>query len=201
VTPSTPGVTVARYNPAMSSSDRDSLLALLHDHAPADPAEAESLARIRALVRETPAPFERAQAAPGHLTASAVVVDPERRRAALILHRKLRLWLQPGGHFEPGERDPLQAAIREAREEIGVEAGPLEGGPVLLDVDVHTIPARPGEPAHEHFDLRFLLVARSEAAHAGDGADAFRWVTPAEAAALDLDPGLRRALAKVPWRG
>lgn len=183
------------------SPEREAVLALLASHVPADAAEAESLARIGALVRDTSAPFDRAQGQPGHLTASAVVVDPERRRAALILHRKLRLWLQPGGHFEPGERDVLAAATREAREEIGVETGPLPGGPLLLDVDVHTIPARPGEPAHEHFDLRLLLVARSSAAHAGDGADAFRWVTPAEAAALDLDPGLRRALAKVPWGG
>ncbi len=179
---------------------RERLLDLLAGHVAADAAEADSLARIRALVRDTPAPFDRAQHAPGHLTASAVVVCPERRRAALILHRKLGLWLQPGGHFEPGEVDPLAAARREAQEEIGVDSAPFGAGPLLLDVDVHPIPARRDEPAHLHFDLRFLLVARSSAASAGDGADAFQWVTPDQAAAKDLDPGLRRALAKVPWR-
>ncbi len=48
----------------------------------------------------------------------------------------------------------------------------------MLDLDVHTIPARPAkgeepaQPAHDHFDLRFLLVASSpltrSSYHAGD---------------------------------
>lgn len=174
-------------------------MALLDGHAPADAAEARSLERIRDLTLRTDAPFDRQQTAPGHLTASALVLDPERRRAALILHQKLGLWLQPGGHFEPGETDAFLAAAREAEEEIGVAVRPVPGRRLLLDVDVHTIPTRPGEPEHEHFDVRLLLQATSADAYAGDGALGFKWVTPAEAATLDLDPGLQRALAKVPF--
>ena len=181
------------------ATPRRQVLALLAEHQATEPQEIRALARIRELIGDSPAPFGRKQFAPGHLTASALVLDPGRRRVALVLHTKLGLWLQPGGHFEPGETDPLAAARREVLEEIGVAAGPLVGEPLLLDVDVHPIPAHGDEPAHEHFDLRLLLVAASDDAFAGDGALGFRWVTAAEAAAQNLDPGLRRALAKVPW--
>lgn len=170
--------------------------------APADTSEADSQARILDLIASASAPFSRAHYVPGHLTASAVVVDPSRTRALLIFHEKLKLWLQPGGHFEPGELDPLQAATREAEEETGLRCEPGLAEP-LFDLDVHTIPARPAkgdrpaEPAHDHFDLRFLLVASSEDAFAGDGVTAVRWVELASAQDLEVDPGLRRALAKV----
>jgi 8-oxo-dGTP pyrophosphatase MutT (NUDIX family) len=179
--------------------NRQALLDLLSSHLAADADEADSLARIRALIADGEDPWSRGIYAPGHLTASAVVVDAERRRALLIHHAKLQLWLQPGGHFEPDERDPRGAAAREVLEETGLRTQPAEGGPAILDVDVHRIPARKDEPAHEHFDLRLLLVAQEGEAFAGDGAEAIRWITPAEVDAMDLDPGLRRALAKVPW--
>jgi len=170
--------------------------------SPADTSEASSQARILELISTASAPFYRGHYMPGHLTASAVVVDPSRTRALLIFHEKLQLWLQPGGHFEPGEEDPLVAATREAQEETGLACEPGLPEP-LFDLDVHTIPARaakgdrPAEPAHDHFDLRFLLVASSEDAIAGDGVTAVRWIELSEAQGLDLDPGLRRALAKV----
>lgn len=107
--------------------------------------------------------FSRAHFTPGHLTASALIVDSERRRLGLIFHKKLGLWLQPGGHFEEGERDPLEAARREAAEEIGLhQLEPLS--PALFDLDVHEIPARPNEPAHLHHDLRFAFIASGEEA-------------------------------------
>lgn len=169
---------------------------------PRDASEADSQARILELIASASAPFSRAHYVPGHLTASAVVVDPTRTKALLIFHEKLQLWLQPGGHFEPGETDPLLAATREAEEETGLRCAPGLTEP-LFDLDVHTIPARPAkgdrpaEPAHDHFDLRFLLVASSEDAIVGDGVTAVRWVELSSAQDLDLDPGLRRALGKV----
>ncbi|MGE0711814.1 MAG: NUDIX hydrolase [Planctomycetota bacterium] len=174
------------------------LAGLLRAHAPASAHEERSQARILALLAASgEGAFDRARFAPGHLTASAIVTDPERARAVLIFHTKLGRWLQPGGHFEASERDPWLAARREVREETGLE--PCAPG-ALLDLDVHQIPARPGrEPAHEHFDLRYhLLVEASAAPRAGDGTQAARWFTRAELAdaALDLDESLRRALAK-----
>lgn len=177
------------------------LQALLARHRPADASEERSLRRTHQLLRTTGSPFWRGQYNPGHLTASAIVVDPTRTRTLLVHHDKLDRWLQPGGHFEPGETQPVEAAAREVREETGLVTTWPGALPRLLDVDVHPIPARGQEPAHYHYDLRYLLVATTDGAEAaaGDGARAVRWVTLEEAEALDLDPALRRALRKV-WR-
>ncbi|MFJ2606024.1 NUDIX hydrolase [Streptomyces sp. NPDC091279] len=90
----------------------------------------------------------------GHLTASALVIDPERGRVLLTLHKKLRMWLQLGGHCEPQDPSLTAAALREATEESGV-AGltVLPGGPVRLDR--HAIPA----PCHWHLDVQYAVVA------------------------------------------
>jgi 8-oxo-dGTP pyrophosphatase MutT (NUDIX family) len=181
----------------MESTADQATYDLLAGHAPVDDAEQVDLDRIRVLLSGSAYPRARTQFDPGHLTASAVVVDAKRQRTLLIFHQKLQRWLQPGGHFEPDESDPLRAAQREVLEETGVRTQPPQERPSLLDVDVHQIPARGDEPQHEHFDLRFLLVAENEDAVVGDGAERVRWVPPTELDELDLDPGLRRALNKV----
>ncbi|MFJ9425572.1 NUDIX hydrolase [Streptomyces sp. NPDC101249] len=90
----------------------------------------------------------------GHLTASALVIDPARGRVLLTLHRKLRMWLQMGGHCEPGDRSLADAALREATEESGVSGLTLlPGGPVRLDR--HAIPA----PCHWHLDVQYAVLA------------------------------------------
>ena len=118
-------------------------------------------------------------------------------RVLLLHHRKLRRWLQPGGHAEPGERDGEAVALREAREETGIEGLDLHpSAPRPLDVDVHPIPARGDEPAHRHLDLRYLVVAPDDAIlrRLASEARALRWFGWTELESLDLDPGLRRAL-------
>lgn len=94
--------------------------------------------------------------AAGHLTASAVVVDPTREAVLLTLHPRVRMWVQVGGHCEPGDRTLLDAAAREAREESGI--GSLSFDPVPLGLDVHPITCALGVPTR-HFDVRFLAVA------------------------------------------
>ena len=97
----------------------------------------------------------------GHLTASALVVDPERGRVLLTLHRKLRMWLQMGGHCEPGDATLAAAALREATEESGVAGLTLlPGGPVRLDR--HPVPP----PCHFHFDVQYAALATPDAVHA-----------------------------------
>ncbi|MCW8130879.1 MAG: NUDIX domain-containing protein [Planctomycetota bacterium] len=170
---------------------------LLAAHVPADAREAESLRKIQALVATASAPFSREHFVPGHLTASGMVFNAARTKTLLIFHGKLHRWLQPGGHFEPGEDDPGVASMREVREETLLEPRHPDGGPVLLDVDVHLIPARKTDPAHEHHDLRMLLIG-DEGKHAiGDGVKDAQWFTREECAAMDLDPGLVRGLKKV----
>ncbi|MEU6529319.1 NUDIX hydrolase [Streptomyces sp. NPDC046928] len=97
----------------------------------------------------------------GHLTASALVVDPSRGRVLLTLHRKLRMWLQMGGHCEPGDATLAAAALREAGEESGVSGLTLlPGGPVRLDR--HPIPA----PCNWHLDVQYAVLAPPDAEHA-----------------------------------
>jgi 8-oxo-dGTP pyrophosphatase MutT (NUDIX family) len=97
----------------------------------------------------------------GHVTASALVIDPERGRVLLTLHKKLKMWLQMGGHCEPQDASLAAAALREATEESGVAGlALLPGGPVRLDR--HPIPP----PCHVHLDVQYTAVAPRDAEHA-----------------------------------
>ena len=118
---------------------------------------------IAGFIATTSHPWRRATL-DGHLTASAWVIDRTRSHAALIHHRKLNLWLQPGGHVEDTDASWRAAAQREVTEETGLARFiPQADDAKLFDVDVHAIPARPNEPAHFHYDLRFLFVADVDA--------------------------------------
>lgn len=172
---------------------------LLEGHVALDPEEARDIGRIRDFVRRHADPFDR-RIAEGHLTGSALVVSARGDRVLLVHHRKLHRWLQPGGHADPGETSGEAVALREAREETGIEGlalHPEASRP--LDVDVHAIPAHGGEPAHDHLDLRYLVVAPEGAplVRSAEEASDLRWFAWGELEALDLDLGLRRALRKV----
>ena len=140
----------------------------------------------------------------GHLTASAWVIDRSGSYAAMIHHRTLGRWLQPGGHIEDADVSWRAAAQREVTEEIGLDAFvAMPDDHKLFDVDVHRIPMRPGVPAHFHYDLRFLFVADVDASLDAerdaslktnvDEAHDCRWFRLADLAdAALLEPSLRR---------
>ncbi|HEX9188941.1 MAG TPA: NUDIX hydrolase [Vicinamibacteria bacterium] len=184
--------------PAPPKDPREALAESLRRHVPADEEEARDRDRILAFVLRHERPFDRG-ILEGHLTGSAVTVSADGSRVLLLHHRKLDRWLQPGGHGDPGETTGEAVALREALEESGIEGlalHPTASRP--LDVDVHDIPARRSEPAHEHLDLRYLVVAPegASAAAAFTEAHEIRWVPWDEVDALAPDHGLRRALAK-----
>lgn len=116
-----------------------------------------------------------------HVTASAVVIGP--RGVLLHHHKRLGMWLQPGGHVDPGET-PEQAALRETLEETGFTCT----APQFVHVDVHA-----GGRGHTHLDLRYLLHADGDPAPGdGESPDVF-WFGWDEAIAM-ADPGLRGLL-------
>ena len=132
----------------------------------------------------------------GHLTGSALVVDPGRSQALLLHHAKLDRWLQPGGHAD-GDGNLAAVALREAEEETGIDG--LRVVTPAIDLDVHTIPARGDEPEHVHLDVRFLVLTPPNALvdhnHEALGA---RWVDiddPVVTASPELPRALGRALA------
>lgn len=117
---------------------------------PIDERERASIARFVATVPTLARPFDE-HADPVHVTGSAFVVGP--RGIVLLRHRRLGIWVQPGGHIDPGEA-PWDGALREAVEETGLPVRHLGSAPELAHVDVHD-----GGRGHTHLDLRYLLTA------------------------------------------
>lgn len=173
---------------------RRTLLAILEAHLVRHPEDQIRVDHVRQFVRVHADCFART-CVEGHVTASAWILSPDHRRVLLVHHRKLDRWLQPGGHAD-GDPDPLGVALREAREESGLERlGPLAGrAPTWpLDVDVHVIPARAGEPAHLHHDVRYLFVAApDEVPRLSAESRAIRWFDVTDLASAGADDGMLR---------
>jgi 8-oxo-dGTP pyrophosphatase MutT (NUDIX family) len=158
------------------------------------PDEVAARTRMLALLDGTPDCFLRASF-PGHFTGSALVVNADGSRVLLHHHRKLDRWLQFGGHCD-GDEDILRVARREALEESGIE-GLIVASARPFDIDIHEIPPHGDEPAHFHYDVRFMLIAPEAAAPApSEESRELRWFTAAETAELPLDESLRRMIRK-----
>jgi len=152
---------------------------------PVDDRERTSIAAFVQQVDQLERPFDE-HAAKVHVTASAIVVGS--RGVVLHKHKRLGIWLQPGGHIDAGET-PWDAAVRETREETGLDVADFTEPPALVHVDVH-----PGPKGHTHLDLRYVVRAPDVAPRppAGESQDVkwFRWFE-----AIDLaDAGLAGVL-------
>ena len=161
------------------------LLDALVGHTPIDAREDRSLRVLRGALGQLALPFD-AEADPTHVTASAVVTG--RRGVLLHRHKRLGVWLQPGGHVDAGE-SPLHAAQRELAEETGIRAAAVSAA--VLHVDVH-----PGGRGHTHLDVRYHFTADADPAPPADESPAVAWFAWTEAARI-ADAGLRGALTRL----
>lgn len=153
---------------------RRRVLSAIADYRARFPQESATVERFEALLTDRPDCFDRDCFEPGHITGSAWLVDAAGKRLLMTHHKKLGRWLQLGGHSD-GEANPLRVAITEAEEESGLAVKPLDEQ--VLDLDVHEIPARRADPAHYHYDVRFVLqVVGSEAFTVSDESHDLAWV-------------------------
>jgi len=183
---------------------RQPLQKMLQRYLARYPEEAAVVTRICLLVDGAPDCFDRT-CRPGHVTGSAWVLSLNRTQCLLVHHRKLDRWLQPGGHAD-GACQIEQVALRELREESGLTQIELLGSPegvVPLDIDVHRIPDRFDasgdvvEEAHEHHDIRFLVLASADQDLVlSDESHALRWFTHSELVAVTREESVLRMMRK-----
>ena len=158
---------------------------LVEGHEPSSPREVLAKDRFLSELAGLSSPHDE-QAGPTHVTASAIVVG--RRGTVLHRHKKLGIWMQPGGHIDAGETSEA-AALREATEELGLAVTHPAAGPLLLHVDVHE-----AAHGHTHLDLRYLLLgADADPQPPPDESPYARWCSWDEAIGM-ADPALIDAL-------
>ena len=138
-------------------------------------------------------PLSRNSFEPGHLTAGAFAVADG--NVLMVHHRRLGIWIEPGGHIDPGDETLAMAAARELLEETGVAANLVDDG--IFDIDVHEIPAAPGEPAHRHFNVSYLFEAEMTEVVAADEVLDAAWVPFDLVGELTADSAVLRAVAKL----
>ena len=181
---------LAATDPSLASrADLAYARAAIEAYVPRDEHQAGERARMLAFCDEHDDALLRT-CVPGHLTASALIVDASGERALLTHHKKLEKWLQLGGHCD-GEANLAASALRECWEESGIEG--LRIHPAIVDLDIHTIPARKQEPEHLHLDSRFLVFAPEGATETvSEESIALGWVAVSELAELGTDDSVRR---------
>ena len=133
-----------------------------------------------------------------HLTSSAWVVSPDRQRVLLAYHNLYDSWAWLGGHAD-GERDLLAVALRETREESGLEAvRPVSER--VYSVEILTVDGHEKRgvyvPSHLHLNVTYLLE--------GDPASPVRcrpeensrvgWFALADAPAVSSEPWMRERI-------
>ena len=181
--------------PISPEDDRNRLLDLLRGYALNWPNE-RTVVLLTAFVRRQPDCFERTCFEDGHVTGSAWIVCPQRRRVLLTHHLKLKKWLQLGGHSD-GDADTFRVARREAEEESGLSVRAINHG--VFDIDIHTIPARGEDPEHKHYDVRFLFEADNrEPLTISSESNDLRWIAIEELQNLTSEESVLRMARKTP---
>ena len=135
-----------------------------------------------------------------HMTASAWVTNEAHDRVLMAYHNIYDSWAWLGGHAD-GERDLLAVALREVREESGIEHVRAASEDIfsleILTVDGHEKRGR-YVSSHLHLNVTYLLIADdSDALRAKpDENSGVRWFTPEEAVAVSSEPWFRERVYK-----
>lgn len=175
---------------------RDSAISLLTEWRAPDPAQDSLRHAVLAFALGRPDACRR-DCVPGHVTASALVLDDPGSRVLLTLHRRLGRWVQLGGHCDEDDADIVAAALREATEESGVSG--LRIDPELAAVHVHPVTCSLGVPTR-HLDLQFVAHAPAGAQIAiSDESEDLRW-WPADALPDGTDHALAYLVARATGR-
>ena len=139
---------------------------------------------------------------PGQVDFTVEVFVVFGKRVLLRLHDKLDMWLSVGGHVELHE-DPVQAAIREVREEVGLEVTIDDGHALYREISDGYRELPPpvfmfrGRMSDTHDHVTMTYFARADSDHVqpsgDDRSDVWRWVTREELDDPDLalSPSLR----------
>ncbi|MGV6852111.1 MAG: NUDIX hydrolase [bacterium] len=138
---------------------RENILILLEEYLQRHPEESACYQQLKAFIQQNNQCFER-ELSQGHLTGSCWLVNSNGDQILLTHHKKLNLWLQPGGHAD-GETDIAAVALKEAKEESGLKDLKI-ADPHIFDIDIHKIPANPKDAEHYHYDIRFIIQASED---------------------------------------
>lgn len=140
---------------------RKNVLDLLENIKPFDEQEKISIQKIKKLIALHENIFDR-ECLSAHLTASALVVNPKNKMVLLHLHKKLKIWLQFGGHAD-GETNLANVALKESMEETGLQDLKFfQNKKNPLDIDLQIIPKIDNVIEHHHLDFRYLLLTQTE---------------------------------------
>lgn len=180
----------------MVSELRQQLISGIENYKTGYETELGFVPRFLHLLKTYPNCFERSLLL-GHITASAWILNHEKGAVLLLHHAKLNKWLQPGGHAD-GDEDVRAVALKEAEEETGITGFEMANDQIY-DLDIHTIPERKGVPEHEHFDVRFMLIAPKGAkVEINHESNAMEWVPLQQIEErVAHEPSLLRMYAKI----
>jgi 8-oxo-dGTP pyrophosphatase MutT (NUDIX family) len=144
----------------------------------------------RALLDEEGPGLLTRRSVPSHVTASAVVVTADARHTCLVLHHRIRQWVQPGGHLEPGDLTVGSGALRELAEETGLSGELL---PQIAGLSRHYAPCRP--EVDWHLDVQFVVIAGLQPPTCSEESLQVRW-WQVEALPADIAPGVAESVQR-----